>query len=378
MSNKLNILYLGAFAEPGGEEEVITYLFKNTRSDLFNSYLCGPSKSKFFNKHNFNDGQILDLRMEGIFDVKSIVKLISYIKEHDIHIIHSHGSKGGLYGRVAGFLSRRKVVNIWTLHLLIEENNYTLSKVRKKIYMLMEHILNKFFTDYIVCVSEDLMKKQVQKYNYKNICTIHNGIDIEKYRNAEKEVNNETNSYNNVIKFGFVSRLSKQKGVPFLIEAVRRLNEMEKYKGRFKVDIVGTGDQEEILKSMVDDYNLNDVIIFHGFVSNVPEMLSNLDVVVLPSLFEGFPMIVLESMCSITPLIASNVNGIPEVIDNNRNGFLVEPGDIDGIVKSMILYIDNPQLIRVHGIEGNKLITEKFSKEKMLEKHIHLYNSLAL
>lgn len=374
MKSKTNILYLGAFAEPGGEEEVITYLFKNTNKNGFNSYLCGPTRSQFFSKHNLSESQILNLRMKGIFDIKSIFRLMSYINENEIDIIHSHGSKGGLYGRVAGFLSKRKVVNIWTLHLLIEENDFTISKTRKRLYMFMEHFLNRFMTDYIVCVSEDLMKKQLKRHNYKNICTIHNGIDVNKYGVSTVKKDKD----NNVIKFGFVSRLSKQKGIPYLIKAIGKLNNLESYSNKFTLDIVGTGDQEEELKALVNELNLNQIIKFHGFVTNIPEVLSTIDVVVLPSLFEGFPMIVLESMCSSTPLIASHVNGIPEVLEHKKNGLLVEPRNVDQLVESMKYYIDHPNLIEVHGKEGNKIVTDKFTKEIMLDKHINLYTSLSL
>ncbi|KRF35876.1 glycosyltransferase family 4 protein [Paenibacillus sp. Soil787] len=372
--HKKRVLFLGAFQEPGGEEEVITYLYRNLNSEQFEAYLCGPFRPQFFEKHQIGRDQILELEMKSITDFKSMRKLANYIDTYQIDIVHSHGSRGGLFGRIACLFSKRKVKSIWTLHLLIEENNYTISKLRKKVYTKIEYILSKYFTDYIICVSNDLMNKYKVNFKSENIMTIHNGIDIEKYFLSKQDNEGHKETYT----FGFISRLSKQKGLPYLIRAWNEI--VLKYKDdtnkNVHLVIAGTGEEEGLLKELISSHQLDKYVTLLGFRNDIPNILSQIDVLVLPSLFEGFPMVVLESLCSKTPVIASRVNGIPEVVKHNLNGRLVEPRNIDQLVESMSYYINDPKMILNHGLQGQQLIKEKFTKEKMLLEHKALYTNL--
>ncbi|MFB5267904.1 glycosyltransferase [Paenibacillus enshidis] len=377
---KKNILFIGAFQEPGGEEEVITYLFKNVDQSQFTPYLCGPARADFFQKHSIGKEQLLDLEMKNIYDIKSINKLRHYIDHYDIDIVHSHGSRGGLFGRVAGFLSKKKPVNIWTLHLLINENRYTISKSRRLTYTMIESVLGKIMTDQIITVSNDLRRKYEQLHNIKNIITIHNGIDIQKY-NYEKPNNNTTDKNNILDKkseltFGFVSRLSKQKGIPYLIQAFNQVVKDPGYTNRIKLQIVGTGDQEMEVRRMVKELELEAHVSLLGFRTDIPEILASIDVLVLPSMFEGFPMVILESLCAGTPVIASSVNGVPEVIQHHVNGLLVEPRNVEQLAESMKFYLDHPEKIIEHGKQGQSLVHHSFTKEVMMNKHMDLYQSL--
>ncbi|MFB5674565.1 glycosyltransferase [Paenibacillus terreus] len=369
---KKNILFLGAFQEPGGEEEVITYLFKNVDRSQFTPYLCGPARADFFQKHSIGKDQLLDLEMNSIYDIKSINKLKHYIDHYDIDIIHSHGSRGGLFGRVAGFLSKKKPVNIWTLHLLINENRYTISKSRRLTYTMIESVLGKVMTDQIITVSNDLKRKYEQLHNIKNIITIHNGIDIQKYHHVSNNIPDEKGE----LTFGFVSRLSKQKGIPYLIQAFNQVVKDPDYANRIKLQIVGTGDQEMEIRRMVKEHDLDAHVSLLGFRTDIPNILASIDVLVLPSMFEGFPMVILESLCAGTPVIASNVNGVPEVIQHHVNGLLVEPRNVEQLAESMKFYVDHPDKIIEHGKQGQSLVHNYFTKEVMMNKHMNLYNSL--
>jgi glycosyltransferase involved in cell wall biosynthesis len=371
---KKNILFIGAFQEPGGEEEVIVYLFKNVDKSQFTPYLCGPARVDFFQKHSIDKDQLLDLEMKSVYDIKSINKLRHYIDQYDIDIIHSHGSRGGVFGRVAGFLSKKKPINMWTLHLLINEDQYTISKSRRLVYTKVESVLGKMMTDQIVTVSNDLKRKYEQLHNIKNIITIHNGIDVQKYRH-EKSSNNLPDEKRELM-FGFVSRLSKQKGIPYLIQAFNQVVKDPGYANRIKLQIVGTGDQEMEVRRMVKELELEAHVSLLGFRTDIPEILASIDVLVLPSMFEGFPMVILESLCAGTPVIASNVNGVPEVIQHHVNGLLVEPRNVEQLAESMKFYLDHPEKIIEHGKQGQSLVHHSFTKDVMMNKHMDLYQSL--
>lgn len=371
--HKQKVLFLGAFQEPGGEEEVITYLYKNLDRNRFEPYLCGPFRSEFFDKHRIPRSEILELPMKSMTDLPSMRKLAGYIDRLGIDLVHSHGNRGGLFGRIASRMSKRHPLSVWTVHLLLEENNYTLSPMRKRIYAGVEYFLSNHLTDHVVCVSEDLQTKYRVHCRHSDISTIHNGIDTVKYF-AEKR--REWENRKSLV-FGFISRMSKQKGLPFLMEAWKELT--ERYRGSgmdLRLVLAGSGEEEAHIKELAAGWNLESSVTFLGFRKDIPELLNRIDVLVLPSLFEGLPMIVLESLCSGTPVIASRVNGVPEVIQHGTNGRLVTPGNVKELTESMAYYVEHPEVIPVHGKSGQLLVREHFTKESMLEKHAHLYETL--
>jgi glycosyltransferase involved in cell wall biosynthesis len=241
------------------------------------------------------------------------------------------------------------------------------------VYTNVEYFLSNRLTDHVVCVSHDLEQKYKPHCPRAGISTIHNGIDTRKFyvEKMARPVNGDR------IRFGFVSRMSQQKGLPYLVEAWRRIHENYADSGRMpELWMVGTGEEEARIRAMVRDYGLEDSVTFLGFRKDIPDILAQIDVLVLPSLFEGLPMIVLESLCSGTPVIASKVNGVPEVVRPGENGRLVAPGNVGDLVQSMAGYIEQPGLIREHGRSGQLLVTGSFTKEAMLQKHADLYDSL--
>ncbi|WP_058301294.1 glycosyltransferase family 4 protein [Gorillibacterium timonense] len=367
------VLFLGAFQEPGGEEEVITYLYKNLDRERYEPYLCGPFRQDFFDKHHIPREEILELPMTGMGDLKSWRMLIGYIDKLNIDLVHSHGNRGGLFGRLASRLSQRRPKSVWTVHLLIAENTFTISPMQKKVYTAVEYGLGRRFTDHIVAVSDDLRGKYAPHCPKTAISTIHNGIDVRRFHTdkAERPVNRES------IKFGFVARMSKQKGLPYLIEAWKSVTEELRGTGlKPELILAGTGEEEAPTKELVKRFGLDSSVQFLGFRTDIPELLAGMDVLLLPSLFEGLPMVILESLASGTPVIATRVNGVPEVLEDGTNGRLVAPGNAAELAAAMMDYLRQPQLIRAHGTAGQKKVAEGFTKEQMLQKHMSLYDKL--
>lgn len=367
------VLFLGAFQEPGGEEEVITYLYKNLDRERYEPYLCGPFRQDFFAKHRIPREEILELPMTGMGDFGSLRRLIHYIDSLNIDLVHSHGNRGGLFGRLASRLSRRRPKSVWTVHLLIAENSFTISPMQKKLYTAVEYGLGRYFTDHIVAVSHDLRSKYAPHCPKTAITTIHNGIDVGRFHTDKSAL-----PVNRVsIKFGFVARMSKQKGLPYLIEAWKSVNEELKGTGlKPELVLAGTGEEEAPTKELVKRYGLESSVRFLGFRTDIPELLAGMDVLILPSLFEGLPMVILESLASGTPVIATRVNGVPEVLEDGTNGRLTAPGNAPELAAAILDYIRNPKLIRLHGAIGQRRVAEGFTKEQMLAKHMALYEQL--
>lgn len=189
--------------------------------------------------------------------------------------------------------------------------------------------------DSIVALSSD-MKEKLAKIGGKNICIIPNGIDLENYGNqCRNEMRNKMKIRPADKIIIYVGRLHQIKGIEYLIKALEILK-VQSFD--FKLLVVGYGDRKSELEKMASNLGLEDEIIFVGKVPNsdVPKYLSAADIFVLPSLSEGFPTVILEAMASGLPIIATNVGAATDIIENGKNGFLVEPKDSKEIAHKIL------------------------------------------
>lgn len=156
---------------------------------------------------------------------------------------------------------------------------------------------------------------------------------------------------------GFVGRLSEEKGAKYLIEAA---SEMKSRDMRFKIIIVGDGPERERLSNMIEEMRLGENVFFTGFQKNGEEWFPAFDVFVLPSLTEGTPMALLEAMSMGIPVIASDVGGVPDVIEDGVNGFLVKPKNVSMLASRIDVVMRNKSLREVIVRNGLKTIKKDF------------------
>lgn len=134
----------------------------------------------------------------------------------------------------------------------------------------------------------------------------------------------------------YVGRLADEKGIDNLLRAVARLDSREM---DIHLNIVGSGPANESLRELASELGVMDTVTFHGFVPKGPELwkqFDEADLFVLPSHTEGLPRVVAEAMARGLPVVTTAVGGLPELVDDGENGFLVEPGDVDGLVEAIV------------------------------------------
>jgi len=174
---------------------------------------------------------------------------------------------------------------------------------------------------------------------------------------------------------GNVARLETRKGHKFLIEALKKV--IEERKGYpLKLLIIGEGNKRENLESYVKELNLENKVIFTGYRENIEELMAIMDIFVLTSLREGLPRVLVQAAAVGMPSIAFNVDGVPEIIEDNHNGFLVKVRDVKQLTKRIIQYIDHKELLVLHGKNGRELIKGKWSIEDMVGKIDEIYQNL--
>ena len=226
----------------------------------------------------------------------------------------------------------------------------------------------------IVCVSMSIAShiKRFFLIDPEKVKVIHVPVNIEEIRiRSQEKVHNYENS-DNLPCIGTISRLLAAKGVNYLIEAFSDL--IKRIDAR--LIIVGDGEEKDNLEKMVRDLKIEDRVSFLGFLENPYNYLRGMDVFVLPSLYEGFPNVVIESMVCNVPVVATrSVGGLQELIDNGVNGLLVPPKDTKSLADSIYSLLRNKELKNRFSNEAYKRI-DQFDSHKITKEYEVLMQSL--
>lgn len=229
--------------------------------------------------------------------------------------------------------------------------------------------------DRIIAVSNDSKKDIMKCYNVPEdkIEVIYNGIDLNQYKKTDSNIARK--------KYGidgryilFVGRISRQKGIIHLIDAVKYLPQDVKV-----VLCASTPDTEEIKMEMEEKVKLYPNIIWIDKMATkeeIIELYSNAEVFVCPSIYEPFGIINLEAMACNTPVVASATGGIKEVVVDGETGFLVEPGNPEDLAEHIKKLLDDRELAATFGANGRKRVEEMFSWESIAKKTYDMYEDV--
>lgn len=227
------------------------------------------------------------------------------------------------------------------------------------------------FSDAVVAITEH-MKKELQKTYKKEIFVIPNSVNLEKFKGHEKqELRKRYNILGSEKIVLFVGVVRPVKGVKYLVSAFKIINQKIPES---KLYIIGEGSEIENLKNLAIEKNIEDKVIFKGKIDTqkVAEYMILSDIFVLPSLSEGFPLVLLEAMAAGLPIVCTNVRGLPEIVEDNKNGLLIDPKNSDQISEKVLLILGSKELqdkMHINNLEKSKL----YSLENIIEKVNNLY-----
>lgn len=305
-------------------------------------------------------------------DLLCVRQLKEIIAKGSFNLVHFHGSKAGLVGRIAAFLAGCKKT-VLTVHNFIVYEEITAFK--KMVFRLGEKALSGF-TSGIITVSEALRDDLVENYGIDSnkITVIYNGIDLSKYRSiADRTKARAVYGIEPGIQVvGTVARMAPQKGLNYLIEAIPAVLEKEDV---FFI-IAGDGPLREGLEEMVKIKGLKGNVLFPGYVEDIPGLMACFDVFVIPSIAEGLSITTIEAMAAGLPVVAARVGGLPELVREGQNGYLVEPRDPDSLSKALLDLLRDPGTRKTMGIRGRQTARGSFDTEMMLNRTLEVYNTL--
>ena len=170
---------------------------------------------------------------------------------------------------------------------------------------------------------------------------------------------------------GIVGRIDKVKGHEVLLQAIARLRHLTS----LRVHVFGTGPLEAHFRQMAVDAKLSDVVLFHGFEPAIHERMASLDLLVMPSLHEGLPYVLLEAMSLRVPIIASRVGGLREVLDDG-NGMLVPPNDPSALAAAIERLYGDRELRARFAARAHETVRRRFAARDMVRQYRDVYRQL--
>jgi len=235
-----------------------------------------------------------------------------------------------------------------------EHSSYRIAKTpwMRQVIPIISHFVKK-----VTCVSNVLVNYFAEELGVPNnkLVTVYNGVDTTKFR-----PNIIPRPIGQKIKIGAVGRLVEEKDYPTFIKAISLLKE----RGlSFQAEIIGDGPLAPDLHNLANELHLNGMLLFRGHRQDIPDVLRDLDIYVLSSKSEGMPIAVLEAMATGLPVVATSVDAIPEVIQHNVNGILVETGNASALAEGIERLILDPALRQRLGSKALHDVRSIFSIE---------------
>lgn len=368
---RLNLLQVVPGLTVGGTEKMFVQflpLFDKARYNL--SVCCLKGQAALSNELKERGIKVEYLNMPRgpgflilLDSFRAVIKLFYLMKNKKIDIIHSYLFRANILCRIAAKLARVPVV-ISSMQGI---------EVTRKCPLFLEKLTSPL-VDKFTAVSDAIRIYIIQKAHIdpKKIVTIRNGIGLieAKVTPIERE---ELGLKPNVAIVGVVSRLAKEKGHQYLLNAARII--IREYP-EVHFLIVGDGPQREELVKSAFNLGLKEHITFTGYRRDVLRVLALFDIFALATLWEGLSMVILEAMVMAKPVVTTNVVGNPEVIVDGVTGFLVRPRDSESLAERILILLKDDNLRKQMGGAGRRRIEEKFTIERVVSETGRLYEEL--
>lgn len=299
-------------------------------------------------------------RSIGIHDISTIKDLYSLCKREKYDIVHTNSTKPGIVGRIAATMAGVPKV-IHTVHGLAFHKFVKFPKWQ--FYWLCE-MIGSLFCDKIVVVNKYYLK--YFKWFKNKTVTIYNGVDF-----SQKPLWNICRE-DNEIRILFVGRLSLPKDP---LTMLRAFNIVANEREGVRLTIVGDGELEVECRNYIKNNQLENKVVMEGWQNIVEGYYASHDIFITTSIYEAFGLVFLDAGYYQLPTIATSVEGIPEVIEDQITGLLSAPKDVEEIAFNLIKLIDNKQLRKDMGEQAKKHVMEKFDVSQMVKSYYDIYNS---
>ena len=373
---KLRLLFVIDNLQFGGGERVFAQIINRLPQEQYKIFLASYPNEEFLRAIHGTSLHYFSTDFSSRLNLFLIPSLAKIIRENEIRIVHGQGARAEFYARLASRLAGTSKY-ISTIAMPVE--GFDVAPVRKRIYRFFDRI-SETFVDRFLVVSDALRQAMIEGHGIpaEKVIRIYNGVEIghfspQKRNEARKRIRQEFSVGENTLLVGAIGRLVWQKGFEYLVQAIPMvLNKFPKAQ----VLIVGEGPIKHHLEALSHKLKIGRHLIFAGFRKDIKQILSAIDMLVIPSVLEGFPIITLEGMAMTKPIIATNIDGIKEQIIDGKTGILIPHKDPSAIAEAILKLSKDEQCAQNIGWEARKRVEKEFSLEKMVNTTEQIYQSL--
>jgi glycosyltransferase involved in cell wall biosynthesis len=331
---KINLLYVITKLELGGAQKQTLSLINQLDKNRYNVFLFTAKNGLLIPQAqsiaglNLVKSKFLERPINPVKDGLALIELYFFIKKNAIQIIHTHSSKAGILGRLAGALAKTPRI-IHTAHGW-SFNDYQ-SAVIRYLYVWLERFCANFTSKIIVVSAFDRkqgLKRSIGRPDQYSL--IRYGLEIDGFKDLEKgsQARKFLGISDGALVVGMVACFKPQKAPLDFIELAARVS--KNFPGT-KFVLVGDGKLRRKIELRIRQLNLETEVILTGWRQDIPLLMRGFNIFVLTSLWEGLPIVVLEAMACAVALVATDTGGIREVVADGQGGYLVKPHDISSM-----------------------------------------------
>lgn len=306
-------------------------------------------------------------------NLTNLPRLLSYLRRVKPDIVHTQLEFSGTLGCFATKLLG--IPNVTTFHTFHAPKDEGRSHWR---YELMWASF-RYFADLILAVSESVRSNiiEVGRLPAGKVITMHNGIEINGFskESVSKAVvkRSDFDIPEDAKVILTVAVLRKPKGIQFVLEALPQI--LQEAPDTYYL-IIGDGKYRHTLEELARSSKIAERVRFAGFRTDIPALLALGDIFILPTLDDALPTVLMEAMAARKPLIASNVGGVPEILQDGINGILVPPGDPQAIGEACVELLTDRELIEAYTAAGFEIVQKNFNIDTQVAKLEQTYQEL--
>jgi len=361
---------------PGGAEQLMPTILKNLKQAGFNIRICAlqiragnPIASEL---------ERLELPVDlipipNLRQPFNLVHILRYLRLHRPQLLHTQLEFADILGTLAAkILGIPSVSTVHTLDVFPEKKS-AWGRMKLRWFLLGK------FCDRVIAVSEKTRLHYLQSGGLPSdkVITLYNGVDISRFKimdatqtaKLKQELHLPLNSKIIIT----VAVLREPKGIQFMIRALPAI--LEQCPDVHYL-IVGDGEHGAALTDLVTALAIKNHVTFAGHRTDIPDLLACCDIFVLPTLKDALPTVLIEALAAERPIVASNVGGVPEIIENGVNGLLVSPGDPSKLTEACLKLLKDNELSRQIVLAGSKTVRQRFNIGSQIEQLSKLYEEL--
>lgn len=369
MGSRISVMQFTNTVVRGGVEEHILVLLRGLSRDLFKiSFVCPPQLAEQVRADVPGDVELIEFEPFSIFDLGAARHFKSILTNRRIQLLHSHMFQSS---RVSSPIARIAGVSaiIETPHVRESWRNRW-----PRSSFAPDRLVGRFVDRYIAIshANADYLEQE-KKLPAAKIRVVQNSCDMRRFlelRPPRPELRRELGVGNNDPLLLVVARLEPQKGHRVMLEAMPSL---VRQWPNLRVVCIGDGVLKPLLQERAATLGVAPNVFFVGFRADVPEWITMADFCVLPSLYEGLPLVAIECLAAKRTMVATAVDGTPEVIQHGRTGLLVPPNAPSALAEQIARLLKDKALRDRLAEEGRKFVFEHFREERQIRETEDVY-----